>query len=80
VRKGCALIDEPQRGVLELVGKDRHSFLNNLLTNQTWDKERKTGLAPGTGVYAFFLNLKGRIVADMNVIEVDHGGRTYITG
>jgi aminomethyltransferase len=78
VRKGCALTDEPQRGVLELVGKDRHSFLNNLLTNQTWDKERKTGLAPGTGVYAFFLNLKGRIVADMNVIEVDHGGRTAI--
>jgi len=66
VRKGCALVDEPQRGVLELTGKDRHEFLNNLLTNQTWDKERKTGLAPGTGVYAFFLNLKGRIVADLN--------------
>jgi aminomethyltransferase len=78
VRKGCALIDEPQRGVLELTGKDRHLFLNNLLTNQTWDKERKTGLAPGTGVYAFFLNLKGRIVADLNVIEVDHGERTAI--
>jgi len=78
VRKGCALVDEPQRGVLELTGKDRHEFLNNLLTNQTWDKERKTGLAPGTGVYAFFLNLKGRIVADLNVLEVDHGERTAI--
>lgn len=78
IRKGAALVDEPQRGILELTGKDRHSFLNNLLTNQTCDKERKTGLAPGTGVYAFFLNLKGRIVADMNVLEIDHGDRTAI--
>src|SRR3954462_9447968 len=78
VRKGCALLDEPQRGVLELTGRDRHSFLNNLLTNQTWDKERKTGLAPGTGVYSYFLNLKGRIVADMNLIEGHHGERTAI--
>ena len=78
IRKGCALLDEPQRGVLELTGRDRHAFLNNLLTNQTWDKDRNTGLAPGTGVYAFFLNLKGRIVADMNVLEVDHGERTAI--
>src|SRR5437762_5454874 len=78
MRKGCALVDEPQRGILELSGHDRLSFLNNLLTNQTWDKERKTGLAPGTGIYAFFVNTKGRIVADMNVIEIDHGERTAI--
>lgn len=77
-RKGCALIDEPHRGVLELTGRDRHVFLNNLLTNFTWDKDRKTGLAPGTGVYAYFLNLKGRVVADMNVLEIDHGDRTAI--
>src|SRR5688572_2534497 len=66
----------PQRGVLELTGKDRHSFLNNLLTNQTYDKQTKTRLAAGTAVYAFFLNTKGRIVADMNVIEV--GERTLL--
>jgi aminomethyltransferase len=78
IRKGCALIDEPQRGILELTGRDRLPFLNNLLTNQTWDMDRKTGLAPGTGVYAFFLNLKGRIVADVNVLEIDHGERTAI--
>jgi folate-binding protein YgfZ len=69
IRKSCALIDEPQRGILEISGADRGSFLNNLLTNQTWDKATKTGLAPSTGVYAFFLNTKGRIVADMHVIE-----------
>ena len=56
IRKGCAIIDEPQRGIIELTGRDRLPFLNNLLTNQTWDKDRKTPLAPGTGVYAFPLD------------------------
>jgi folate-binding protein YgfZ len=76
VRKGAALMDLPQRGVLELSGRDRLAFLNNLLTNQTWDKAAKAGLAAGAGVYAYFLNLKGRIVADMNVLEL--GERTLI--
>ena len=77
VRKGTALLDLPQRGFIELMGKDRHAFLNNLLTNQTWDKSTKRGSAAGTGTYAFFLNLKGRIVADTNVLEVV-GARTLI--
>ena len=59
VRKACGLMDLPQRGVLELSGRDRLSFLNNLITNQTWDKQTKTGMAAGMGVYAYFLNLKG---------------------
>src|SRR4051795_838407 len=66
IRKACALVDLPQRGILELTGKDRLPFLNNLLTNATWDKTAKTGIPAGAGVYAFFLNLKGRIVTDMN--------------
>ncbi len=69
IRKSAAIFDMPHRGVLELTGKDRHSFLNNLLTNQIWDKEKKVGLAPGQMTYGFFLNIKGRIVSDMNVIE-----------
>jgi folate-binding protein YgfZ len=76
IRKGAALIDAAHRGVLELAGKDRHAFLNNLLTNQIWDKQTKTGLAAGQGVYAFFLNTKGRILADMNVLE--RGDRTLL--
>ena len=75
-RKGCAMCDLPQRGILELTGKDRLAFLNNLLTNETWNKSSKAGIAAGNGVYAFFLNLKGRIVADMNVLET--GERTYL--
>ncbi|HEY1685863.1 MAG TPA: glycine cleavage T C-terminal barrel domain-containing protein [Tepidisphaeraceae bacterium] len=70
VRTGTGLIDLPQRGLIEVTGKDRLLFLNNLLTNQTWDKEKKAGMPAGTGVYAFFLNNKGRIVCDVNVLEL----------
>src|SRR5258707_14254407 len=60
IRKSAGLIDQPQRGFLELTGKDRLPFLNNLLTNQTWDKATKKALEPGQGVYAFFLARNGR--------------------
>src|SRR5438105_11459203 len=76
VRKGCGMIDLPQRGLLELTGKDRLPFLNNLITNQVWTKESKSGLPTGQGVYAFFLNTKGRIITDLNVLE--RGDRTLL--
>src|SRR5687767_12304768 len=76
VRKACALFDFPQRGVLELTGKDRLPFLNNLLTNETWKKETKAPLPAGQGVYAFLLNKQGRILSDLNVIE--RGERTLL--
>jgi folate-binding protein YgfZ len=76
IRKAAAIVDRPYRGILELAGKDRHVFVNNFLTNQVWDKEKKIGLAAGQVVYGFFLNTKGRIVSDMNVIEL--GDRTWL--
>jgi folate-binding protein YgfZ len=76
IRKSVGMMDLPQRGALELRGKDRLPFLNNLLTNQTWNKSTKTGLMAGQGVYAFMLNLRGRVVADVNVIEL--GDRTLL--
>lgn len=76
IRKAAALTDLPQRGLLELTGKDRLPFLNNLVTNQTWDKQAKTGLPAGQGVYAFFLNTKGRVVTDLNILEL--GDRTLL--
>jgi folate-binding protein YgfZ len=77
IRKGAAMLDLPQRGILELTGKDRLPFLNNLLTNQTYDKNTKTGMPAGSGVYAFLLNAKsGRIMTDMNVLEL--GDRTLL--
>src|SRR4051812_41428634 len=77
IHKSCGLMDMPFRGFIELTGKDRLPFLNNLLSNQTFDKPTKTGLASGAGVYAFLLNAKsGRIMADVNVIE--RGERTLL--
>src|SRR5438045_2025829 len=76
LHKSAGMIDLPQRGILELTGKDRLPFLNNLLTNQTWNKETKSGIATGQGIYAFFLNTKGRIVTDLNVLEL--GDRTFL--
>ncbi len=77
LRKGAGLMDLPQRGFLELTGRDRLPFLNNLVTNQTFDKAAKSGLAAGQGVYAFLLQAKnGRVVADLNVLEL--GDRTLI--
>ena len=76
IRKTAGLLDLPQRGIIELTGKDRHAFLNNLITNELVDKATKTPLAAGGWRYAFLLNLKGRVVADLNVIEL--GERTLL--
>ncbi|HWB53427.1 MAG TPA: glycine cleavage T C-terminal barrel domain-containing protein, partial [Tepidisphaeraceae bacterium] len=69
VRTAAAIIDLPQRGLIELTGKDRLPFLNNLVTNQT-------KLETNHGVYAFLLNTKGRITTDLNVLEL--GDRTLL--
>ena len=63
IRKGAALMDLPQRAVIVLTGKDRLTFLHNKLTNET------AKLTPGQGCYAFLLNLKGRIIADLIVLH-----------
>jgi folate-binding protein YgfZ len=76
LRKACALFDLPQRGILQATGPDRVDFLNRLLTNQLMAEDRKTPLPAGAGVYSFLLNNKGRIVADMNVLE--RGDRTLL--
>ena len=69
IRKAAALIDQPQRGFLDLKGADRLVFLNNFFTQQVFDKGKKSGLAAGEGAYGFVLKRDGRILADANVIE-----------
>jgi folate-binding protein YgfZ len=69
IRKSCALFDAINRACFSLTGKDRHEFLGNLITNKTWDRATRAGLAAGTGTRAFLLNLKGRVVADLTLIE-----------
>lgn len=64
IRKGCVLIDQPQRGTLVLEGADRLPFLNRMVT-----QELKT-LEPWRSVGSFWLSRKGRIDADLRVIAL----------
>src|SRR3982751_6143651 len=65
IRKGAALMDAPHRSVAILTGKDRLSFLHNKVTNDT------NRLTAGQGCYAYLLNLKGRIVMDLNILQTE---------
>lgn len=53
------------RGLIEVSGPDRAAWLNNLVTNVI-----KT-LGPGDGNYAFAVNIKGRVVFDLNMLVLD---------
>ncbi|RIK67028.1 MAG: hypothetical protein DCC65_07345 [Planctomycetota bacterium] len=55
----------PGRGLLEVSGADRAAWLNNLVTNVI-----KT-LQPGEGNYAFAVNVKGRVVFDLNMLVLE---------
>ena len=61
IRKGCVLIDQPQRGTITITGKDRLDFLNRLFTQELKD------LASWESRRSFWLNRKGRIDADLRV-------------
>jgi folate-binding protein YgfZ len=76
LHKSCGKMDMAQRGVLEISGRDRLDFLNRFLTNELIRKETSAPISAGQGVYAFLLNNKGRIVTDMNVLEL--GERTLL--
>ena len=58
LRKTTAWIDLSDRGKIRVTGEDRARLLHAMSTNDVQN------LAPGSGVYAFFLNEKGRILAD----------------
>lgn len=63
IRKGCALVDLPQRGTIEVTGADRLAFLNNLITQEL------KNLEPVRSVRSFWLNRKGRIDADLRLCD-----------
>jgi folate-binding protein YgfZ len=64
IRKGAALIDEPQRGTLTITGADRLEFLNRMVTQEL------KGMSPGDVRATFWLSRKGRIDADLRLIEL----------
>jgi folate-binding protein YgfZ len=66
IRKSCALIDQPHRGTIEITGPDRLGFLNRMLTQEL------KGLGPFRVRRSFWLNRKGRIDADIRLIDLPH--------
>src|SRR5689334_23206729 len=60
--KSAGLYDARDRVAIDVTGKDRATWLHNLVTNAV-----KT-LQPGEGRYAFATNMKGRILFDLNIL------------
>lgn len=60
--KAVGLYHARTRGLIEITGGDRASWLHNLVTNAV------KNLQPGEGNYAFAANVKGRILFDGNII------------
>jgi folate-binding protein YgfZ len=70
IRKSCVVLDLPNRGVVEVTGRDRLEFLNRMLTQEL------KGLSPFSMKRSFWLNRKGRVDADVRVIDLPHA--TYL--
>jgi folate-binding protein YgfZ len=67
LRNHAAWLDLGARGKIKVKGEDRARLLHAMSTNHIQQ------LTPGTGCYAFFLNDKGRILADANILcRPDH--------
>ena len=59
--EGAALIDRSNRALLEIRGADRADWLHNLTTNAV------KNMSTGDGCYSFVINMKGRILFDIEV-------------
>jgi tRNA-modifying protein YgfZ len=64
LREGAGLIEAAVTGRIRLIGTDRRSYLQGLLTNDV------AALTPGTGCYAAMLTAQGRMITDMRVLEL----------
>ncbi len=64
LRSAAACIDLSSRGKIRLIGEDRARLLHAMTTNHVQQ------LMPEQGVYAFFLNDKGRILADAYIYNL----------
>jgi folate-binding protein YgfZ len=65
LRKSGAWIDLSARGKIRVTGTDRARLLHAMCTNDV------RNLVPGSGLYAFFLDSKGRILVDTYIYN--HG-------
>ncbi len=65
VRSDVGITDISFQGVLELTGEDRASFLHRLISNDV------ENLSVGDGNYATLLTHRGKIIADINVYNLE---------
>lgn len=61
-RSEGVVFDRSDRGLLEIGGRDRLSWLHNLVTNAV------KSLEPGRGCYAFACDVRGRVLFDLNIL------------
>ena len=64
LEQGCGLLDRSERGKLALTGPDAKAFLAGQVTNDV------EGLVPGRGCYAALLTHKGKMLADLRILDV----------
>ncbi len=62
LQRGAAVVDLSARGRIRVTGEDRARLLHAMTTNHIQQ------MKPGDGVYAFFLNAQGRILADAYIL------------
>jgi tRNA-modifying protein YgfZ len=62
--EGAALVDRSESGKLALTGPEAKSFLNGQVSNEI------EALEPGTGCYAALLTPKGKMLADLRVLDI----------
>ena len=66
VRSAAGLIDRCHRGLLQVTGPDRFSFLQGMLSNDLRD------IKPGEGQYATVLNQQGKVLGDVRVLQSEN--------
>lgn len=64
----AGFMDLRHRGVIRVAGRDRISFLNSILTAELVARETGKQLPAGEVRFAFLLDRKGRVQAEMNVL------------
>ncbi len=63
VTESCGLLDRSERGKLALTGAESKSFLQGQVSNDI------DSLEPGTGCYAALLTPKGKMLADLRILD-----------
>jgi folate-binding protein YgfZ len=64
IRRAAGLVDATHRGTIRVTGGERRDFLNRMVTQELADLE------PGSVRATFWLNRKGRIDADLLIVEL----------